>query len=63
MGKILVIAEHSEGKVKKTTHELLGAASSAGQTVEALLIGASVKGLANDLASYGAGTVYVCESA
>ncbi|MFO1519310.1 MAG: electron transfer flavoprotein subunit alpha/FixB family protein [bacterium] len=67
MGNILVFAEHQDGKLKKTSFELLSKATElAGQTggsVEAVLVGSGVEGLAQELAPYGAKKVYVLENA
>ncbi len=63
MGKVLVIAEQRDGRLKKATFELLGAASSAGHETHAVLLGDGVAGLAQELAHYGASHVHVCENA
>jgi len=62
MAKILVVAEQLNGRVKKTSHELLSAAKNSGATVEAILFGQGAKSLIANLASYGASKVYVCEA-
>lgn len=64
---IWVLAEVKDGKVRKITHELLSkgselAAKSGGNLV-AVLVGHNVSGLAQELAHYGAGKVYVADDA
>lgn len=61
--KALIIAEHRDGKLKKSTFELLGAASTAGLETHAVLLGDGVEGLASELGQYGAKTVHVGQSA
>jgi len=63
MAKVLIVAEHRDGKLKKVSFELLGLAAQAGQEVHALLLGEGVAGLASELGHYGAGKVHVVESA
>ena len=67
MGNILVFAEHQDGKLKKTSFELLSKATElaaqTGGSVEAVLVGNAVEGLAQELAPYGAKKVYVLDSA
>lgn len=63
MAKILVVAEHRDGRLKKSTFELLGASSAAGNDTHAILLGEGVAGLAQELAHYGAKKVYVAEHA
>jgi electron transfer flavoprotein alpha subunit len=62
MAKVFVIAEHRDGKLKKSTFELLGAASAAGNETHAILLGDGVAGLAAELGHYGAKAVHVAES-
>ncbi|MEN9723017.1 MAG: hypothetical protein RJB38_1003 [Pseudomonadota bacterium] len=59
MAKVLVIAEQRDGRLKKTTFELLGASASAGNETHAILLGDGIQGLAAELAHYGAQTVHV----
>ncbi|MCC7440169.1 MAG: electron transfer flavoprotein subunit alpha/FixB family protein [Bdellovibrionales bacterium] len=61
MAKVLVFVEQREGKLKKASFELLGAASAAGHEVHALLAGSGVSGLAEGLGAYGAATVHVAD--
>lgn len=67
MGNVLVIAEHENGKVKKTAHELLTAANKLaaelGGQAEAVVIGAGLSDLCADLASFGAKKIYTAENA
>ncbi len=62
MAKVFVIAEHRDGKLKKTTFELLGAASAAGHETHALLLGEGVADLAKELGQYGAKAVHLVEA-
>src|SRR5690606_5545451 len=63
MAKTLVFVEQREGKLKKTSFELLGAAAAAGHEVHAVLIGSGVAGLAEGLGAYGATKVWVVDDA
>ncbi|MGK5087948.1 electron transfer flavoprotein subunit alpha/FixB family protein [Bdellovibrionota bacterium FG-2] len=63
MAKIFVIAEHRDGKLKKTTFELLGASAAAGNETHAVLLGEGVAELAKELAHYGAQKVHLAENA
>ncbi|AEG14814.1 Electron transfer flavoprotein alpha/beta-subunit [Desulfofundulus kuznetsovii DSM 6115] len=67
MGKgIWVYAEHKNGKVKKVTYEMLGAArqlaDQLAEEVAAVIIGKEVGELASALGEYGADKVYVLEN-
>lgn len=67
MSQIIVFAEHENGKVKKTAFELLSKAQELagglGAEVNAVVLGAQVSGLGDQLAAYGAKKVYVAENA
>ena len=66
MGNVLILAEHQDGKIKKTALELASKASQlAGQIggqAEAVLVGTGSEALANELAPYGVKKVYFLES-
>lgn len=66
MGNVLILAEHQDGKVKKTALELASKgkelASGIGGQVEAVLIGPGAEGVANELAAYGVKKAYVLEN-
>jgi electron transfer flavoprotein alpha subunit len=62
MAEVLVLVEHTDGEIKKVTHELLTLARSLGEP-SAVLLGSSVSGLAEGLGEYGAQKVYVAEDA
>jgi len=62
MAKVFVIAEQRDGRLKKSTFELLGASAAAGNETHAILLGDGVAGLANELAHYGATQVHLAES-
>ncbi len=59
MAKVFVVAEHRDGRLKKSTFELLGAASAAGHETHALLLGEGIVSLAPELGHYGASSVHV----
>jgi len=63
MAKVFVIAEHRDGRLKKSTFELLGAASAAGNDTHAVLLGDGVAELAKELGQYGAKTVHLVQDA
>jgi electron transfer flavoprotein alpha subunit len=63
MAKIFVIAEHRDGRLKKSTFELLGASSAAGNETHAILLGEGVADLAKELGHYGASKVHVAQHA
>ncbi|MBV6517704.1 MAG: electron transfer flavoprotein subunit alpha [Candidatus Brocadia sp.] len=63
MAKVFVIVEHNNGHVKKTTFELLGLSSSAGNETHAILLGDDVASLSRELAAYGAKKVYLAQDA
>jgi electron transfer flavoprotein alpha subunit len=62
---VLVIAEQRDGVLKKVAFEMLGAgarlAAGLGGSVEAVLLGSNVAGLAATLAHYGAARVYLAD--
>ncbi len=62
MTKVLVVAEQRDGKLKKTSFELIAAAATAGCETHALLIGESVSSLAAELGTYGASKVHTAEA-
>src|SRR4051794_2942683 len=62
MAKVFIIAEHRDGRLKKSTFELLGASSSAGNETHAILLGDGVADLAKELGHYGAKTVHHAQS-
>lgn len=62
MAKVFVIAEQREGRLKKSTFELLGAASQAGHETHAILLGDQVKALCTELGQYGAKKVHLVEN-
>lgn len=66
MGDVLVVAEHSNGKVKSASYEVLGVAGKLAQTasgsVSAVLVGDKLEGLDKPLASHGARKVYLVEN-
>jgi electron transfer flavoprotein alpha subunit len=63
MAKVFVIAEHRDGRLKKSTFELLGASSAAGNETHAILLGDAVESLAKELGQYGAAKVHLGQNA
>jgi electron transfer flavoprotein alpha subunit len=64
MSKILIVAEHRDGKIKGSTFELIYAAAQAKNEVHAVLLGGSgVSASAAQLGQYGAQQIHICESA
>lgn len=62
MAKILIVAEHRDGKLKKSTFELVGASSAAGNETHVALLGDGVTDLAKELGTYGANKIHVAEN-
>ncbi|MEE3392734.1 MAG: electron transfer flavoprotein subunit alpha/FixB family protein [Lachnospiraceae bacterium] len=63
---VFIFAEQVDNKISKISHELLGEAANLAKAlgqdeVTAVLIGSDVKGLADELAEYGATRVIVCD--
>jgi electron transfer flavoprotein alpha subunit len=63
MAKVLIIAEQRDGKLKKSTFELVGASSAAGNETHVVLLGEGVAGLSKEIGSYGANKIHVAENA
>jgi electron transfer flavoprotein alpha subunit len=63
MAKVFVVAEHRDGRLKKSTFELLGASSAAGNETHAILLGEGVVDLAKELGTYGAAKVHLAQNA
>lgn len=63
MAKVLVFIEQRDGKLKKSSLELLGASAAAGNETHAVILGDSVTGLANECAQNGANKVHVVQDA
>ncbi|MGD8624049.1 MAG: electron transfer flavoprotein subunit alpha/FixB family protein [Anaerolineae bacterium] len=64
---VLIFAEQRDGALKKVAFEMLGKgadlAGTLGGSVEAVLLGSGLDGLADELAQYGAAKVYVADDA
>ncbi len=67
MGNVLILAEHQDGKIKKTALELASKAQELAATLggqaEAVLVGTGAEALAQELAPYGVKKVYFLENA
>jgi electron transfer flavoprotein alpha subunit len=62
MATILIYAEHSNGKIKKVTHELLTFANSANAETIAFIAGQNTSSLVNELAAMGAKKVFCADN-
>jgi len=62
MAVVLVLADHLDGKVRKTTAELLTIARSIGEP-SSVFVGANVSAAADILGKYGSQKIYHCDSA
>lgn len=63
MSTILVFAEHSNGKLKRSSHELLQAAAKSGGKVVALILGSKAGDVAAEAGHHGASEVLVAKDA
>lgn len=63
MSNVLVIAELSEGKIRKSTHSAIHFAKQVGGTFSILVLGANAKAAASEVAAFGAAKILACESA
>lgn len=63
MATVYVIAEHRDGRLKKSTFELLGASAAAGNDTHAVILGEGVADLAKELGQYGAKKVHCLQNA
>jgi len=62
MAKVFVVVEHRDGRLKKSTFELLGASAAAGNETHAILLGDGVADLAKELGQYGASKVHLAQN-
>lgn len=62
MAKVSVFVEHKDGKIKKSSLELICAAKKSGAEVSAVAFGSGAKQLADELGSYGVGNLFACSS-
>jgi len=62
--EILVVAEHADGKPKRTVYELLtvAAALAAGGEVHVLMLGTGASAAAGELGSWGANSIHIAEA-
>jgi electron transfer flavoprotein alpha subunit len=63
MAKVLVYGEHADGKIKKSTLELIGVANKSGADVSVLLMGPGAKSAAENLAGFGVKTALINDEA
>lgn len=63
MAKVLIVAEQRDGRLKKTTFELIGASASSGNDTHVLVLGDGIDGLAKELGHYGANMVHIANHA
>ena len=62
MSEILVLVDHADGSVRKTTHELLTIARRLGEPA-AVFIGSGIESARESLKAFGAEKIYVLDSA
>lgn len=62
MAKVVVIAEHRGGKLKRGAFEIIGASLAAGNETHAVILGQGIGTLAAELASSGASAVHALEN-
>jgi electron transfer flavoprotein alpha subunit len=62
MAKVCVIAEQRDGRLKKSTFELIGASTAAGNETSVILLGDQVAELAKEVGQYGASKVFLAQS-
>ncbi|MEK6704663.1 MAG: electron transfer flavoprotein subunit alpha/FixB family protein [Candidatus Poribacteria bacterium] len=63
MAKVLVVAEHRDGRLKKSTFELLYASKTAGNETHAAILGENIGDLTKELAYYGAQKIHIAQHA
>ena len=61
MAKVFVVAEQRNGKLKKSTFELISASAAAGNETHAILLGSGISSLAAELGPYGASHVHLAD--
>lgn len=61
MSKVLVFCEHNDGKLKKTTLELLSAARTSQRPVAALFLGPTADSVITETGRYGVEEVFLCK--
>ncbi len=62
MAKVFIVAEHRDGKLKKSTFELIGASAGAGNETHVALLGDGVSDLAMELGTYGANKIHLAQN-
>ncbi len=62
MAKVLILAEQRDGKLKKTSFELIQFCAKSGHETHVALLGDGVAGLANELGAQGAKVVHLAEA-
>jgi electron transfer flavoprotein alpha subunit len=62
MAKLFVVAEHRDGRLKKSTFELVGASVAAGNETHVILLGDGVADLAKEIGQYGAKAVHLAQN-
>ncbi|MEO7164744.1 MAG: electron transfer flavoprotein subunit alpha/FixB family protein [Bdellovibrionia bacterium] len=63
MAKVFIIAEHRDGRLKKSTFELVGASAGAGNETHVILMGDGIADLTKELGHYGAKTIHLVQTA
>jgi electron transfer flavoprotein alpha subunit len=62
MGKILVYIEHSKGKIKRSSQELLSAAHQSNYSVAALAIGSNLNEISTEASRFGVTELFIYKS-
>lgn len=62
MAKVFIVAEHRDGKLKKSTFELIGASAAAGNETHVGLLGEGVADLSKELGTYGANKIHLAQN-
>lgn len=62
MAKVFIVAEQRDGKLKKSTFELISASASAGNETHVALLGDGVTDLAKELGTYGANKIHLTQT-
>jgi electron transfer flavoprotein alpha subunit len=62
MAKVLIVAEQRDGRLKKSTLELVSFSSSQGNETHVVLLGDQVSGLTSELGQYGAKAVHLAQA-
>ena len=62
MAKVIVIAEHDNGRIKRATLEIISFSFASGNETNVILSGDDVEGLTDELSAYGAQKIFLAQS-